>query len=235
MGEIPTGEVQALLLFAYDCYCLQIVNKLPEHLIVRLKNYKGFQGARYEVAVAAIIARAGFEITFLDKEMKSARHCEFIAMHKRTGQEIGVEAKSKVRVGILNEQGEVEVDKLKARVYHLFQKARSQKPNGLPYLIFIDFNLPLASGIIIADKSWFQDINDMLDKYYLKFGSTLDPFNALIFTNFSCYYSGNEGAALGGEYTVYPTPFPETPFKDTKLIEYIIGSLNRYPLIPKEV
>lgn len=233
---IPTGEVQALLLFAYDCYCLQIINKLPEHLIVRLKNSNTFQGARYEIAVAAVIARAGFAITFLDDKLKSVRHCEFIAKHKQNGQEIGVEAKSKVRAGILNEQGEAEVDKeLRANVQSLFRKARTQKPDGLPYLIFIDINLPSTSGVPLTDKPWFKDINDMLDNYYSRFSSTSDPFNALIFTNYSYHYGGNEGAAPSGEFAVYPTPSPETPIKDARILDCIIESLNRYPQIPKEV
>ncbi len=130
-------------MLAYDCYCLQSVNRLPEHLLVRLKNYEQFQGVRYELAVAAIIARAGFEISFLEDQAKCARHCEFIAKHKLTEQEIGVEAKSKHRVGILNHQREAVANgEGRLGVKNLFRKARSQKPDGVPYLIFFDVNLP---------------------------------------------------------------------------------------------
>jgi hypothetical protein len=107
-GAPPTGEVQALRSLAYDLYCLQIVNKLPNFLVERLRDRNQYQGVRYEIEVAAIIARAGFDIIFLDDKVKGQKHCEFIAKHKVTGAEIGIEAKSRHRRGIIHVPGDFE-------------------------------------------------------------------------------------------------------------------------------
>lgn len=235
-GAIPTGEVQALSSLAYDTYCLQIVNRLPDFLIKRLKDRQQFQGVRYEIAVAAIIARAGFEITFLDDVVKDQMHCEFIAKQKGTGIEIGVEAKSRHRTGVLHEKGEFDyTDDVRGDVRRLFKKARSQKPENIPYIIFIDLNLPSTPNVPLNKKPWFDDINKMLDKYGTPSAENLDPFNALFLTNFSYHYGGNEGIAPQGEFSVYLSQFPEFPLNEPQVLNEIWESLRRYSYIPKEV
>ena len=54
-----SGHAQSLLQLGFDLFCLQQVDLLQDSLIERLRNHRGFQGARYEVAVASIFARAG--------------------------------------------------------------------------------------------------------------------------------------------------------------------------------
>ena len=73
---------------------------LPDSLIKRLKDFHKFQGARYEILVAAVFTRAGFDIEWIDDTKASGKHPEFIATHKRTGRKIAVEAKSRRRPGI---------------------------------------------------------------------------------------------------------------------------------------
>jgi len=97
-----TGEVQSLLQHAFDLFCLQTVNRLPDFFIDRLKDTHEFHGVRYKVALAAIIARAGFDIEFLDDIHKSEAHCEFIATHREAGQNIGVE--ERFRIWTLNQK-----------------------------------------------------------------------------------------------------------------------------------
>jgi hypothetical protein len=65
-----TGPVTAYLCFSYDLYWLQLVHGLPKSLIKRLCSKEHFQGARYEIAIAATCARAGFQIELLDESMK---------------------------------------------------------------------------------------------------------------------------------------------------------------------
>ncbi len=52
-GAPATGETTELIALAHDMYMLQKVNRLPDGLMNRLRNYDGFQGARYEIAIAA--------------------------------------------------------------------------------------------------------------------------------------------------------------------------------------
>lgn len=233
---IPTGEVQSLISLAYDIYCLQQVNKLPDFLTNKIKNKKQFQGVRYEIAVAAIIARTGFDITFLDDVVKSKKHCEFIAKHKKTEIEIGVEAKSRHRKGILHEEGEFNyATGVRGDVQNLFKKAISQKPLNMPYIIFIDLNLPASPHIDWNKKPWVADIKTMLDNYGTPLEENPDPFNALILSNFSSYYGGNNGVAPQMECMIIVSPYPDVCLKDSQVLNEIWKSLKRYSDIPREV
>jgi hypothetical protein len=108
---VPSGQMRSALSFAYDLYLLQIDNKLPESLIARLRDRVAFQGARYEVAIASIFVRADFDITLLDASIKNTKHCEFVAKHKVSNNRLSVEAKSRVRRGVLNQPGSFDEDK----------------------------------------------------------------------------------------------------------------------------
>jgi hypothetical protein len=235
-GAEPSGEVFALHQFAYDIYCLQAIHKLPDAIVNRLKNNKEFQGARYEVAVAAIIARAGFEITFLDDKEKSTKHCEFIAKNRYTKEEIGVEAKSRRRRGVLNETGDVdEKAVLKGDVYNLVADALKQRPEGIPYVIFIDLNVMPTPGIPLEQKSWFSDIKGVVDKIKEREKDGRAVENAVVITNFAYYYAGNTGGAPPGE-TLFLVPLnPQVSIKNPAILQEIFNSVDRYSVIPREV
>ena len=79
-SAIPSGGIQALLALAYDVYTLLHSGELPNDLLRRLKDRRAFQGARYEVAVAAIFARMQYKIEWVEDTSK--KHCEFIARHE---------------------------------------------------------------------------------------------------------------------------------------------------------
>jgi uncharacterized protein YchJ len=235
-GAIVSGEVQALMQISYDIYCLQNVNKLPEFLVNRLRSLEQFQGARYEIAVAAMIARAGFEITFLDDNVKQEKHCEFIAKHKISQIEFGIEAKSRHRKGVLNQGGNISDNgELRGDVWRLFNKARLQKPKDIPFLIFIDMNLPPTPDVPFEEKIWMKDIIKMVNDYGPATIDNPDPYNATIFTNYAYFYTGNSEQTPSGEYSVCISKCPETPFSDNKTINDVIESVHKYGLIPEEV
>lgn len=234
-GE-ATGDVKSLIQHAYDLYCLQTINRLPDFMLNKLKNTYEFQGIRYEISVAAIIARAGFEIEFLDDKYKSEKHCEFIATHKETGVRIGVEAKSKRRKGILHEDGYFEESTdIKGNIQFLFRNARKQKPEGLPFIIFIDVNLPATPEIEPHEKSWIKDIDIIYDNYKEKRFPNRDPFNALFITNFAYYYGRNEGKTPTWEIYSIKSENPEILIDDDRILQDIFDSITRYSQIPKEV
>ena len=70
--EAPiTGAVKAYNELAYDLYCLDHHANLQQILIARLKNPDhNFYGVRYEIAVAAIMIRADFDIEFEISDLK---------------------------------------------------------------------------------------------------------------------------------------------------------------------
>ncbi|MDT8376680.1 MAG: SEC-C domain-containing protein [Mariprofundaceae bacterium] len=130
-GEIfsfpATGASEAYMHLAYDLYALDHNVELQEKLLARLRNYDNFEGALYEVHVAATMIRAGFEIEFENEDDRSTTHCEFTATHARTGRKFSVEAKH--RAGS------------RLRMGHLLISALGKHAN-YPRIVFIDVNVP---------------------------------------------------------------------------------------------
>lgn len=84
---------------AYDLYTIKDNVELQESMRERIL-FKNFQAARHELYVAALFVAAGFEINFENEKDGSKRHPEFIAVDKKTGIKVAVEAKSRCRHGI---------------------------------------------------------------------------------------------------------------------------------------
>jgi hypothetical protein len=242
---VPSGPMRAALGLAYDLYFLQLVNKLPRSLIERLRDPVGFQGARYEVAIASTFARADFDIELLDEKVKKEKHCEFVAKHKRTGTEVYVEAKSRVRPGVLNEAGAFDETKVvKAGARQLYQSALSQAPPDKPFLIFIDVNLPtddlpVPEESVLAipfDKiSWMVEIETMLKDDWAIEGKGKTPETAVVVTNFAPHFGEADAVAPLGVFGIIPSPRPENPLIDPYVAEDLFFCLRHYGMVPKEI
>lgn len=128
------GVTLAYYGLAYDLYCLDHNAELQRKLIERLKNADNFYGARYEVQVAAMLIRAGFEIEFEDENKRGSTHCEFAATSRITGRKFSVECK---RRESSEEAGEVKLSKLGRTL----RSALSKKANH-ERIVFIDMNFP---------------------------------------------------------------------------------------------
>jgi SEC-C motif len=94
-----TGAISAFLTLAYDLYTLEHNNdqtrtpELRKSLIGRLKNCDQFIGVRYEIRVAAMLLRAGFELEWEDETDRRSTHVEYTATYTRSGKAFGVECK----------------------------------------------------------------------------------------------------------------------------------------------
>ncbi len=210
-------ELAALIFLAYDLYCLQTVEKLPDFIINRLKNQKVFPEARYETAVAALAARAGCQIIFPDDQVKKQRSCRFIAKHQETGIEIGIETA------------------IKGDIRKLLSKTRTLKPADIPHMVFIDLNIPPTPNVPLKEKPWVSDIREILAGYGTASDSNPDPFNISVFTNFTSFHNGYDRAAAKDEYFIIKSEFPQTPLSDPHIFSEIEEGLRRYTYIPKEV
>jgi hypothetical protein len=232
-GALPSGDVQALTSLAYDVYTLLHTNALPERLLARLRDRHEFQGARYEIAVAAIFVRAGFELAYL--ETKDQKHCEFIATHKKTGCRIAVEAKSRRRAGVLHEKGAMDTEAvLRGDVQSLFDQAMRQMQEGVPFLVFIDLNCPPEAGRAPMNKAWWEGLSACFETHdAIKAGKEdkTEAFNAVIVTNFSTHYFGEELAAVTGEKLIFKSLRPRDPLPDAVLLE-VWEAVNRYGAFP---
>jgi hypothetical protein len=137
-----TGIVACYLGLAYSLYLLEHNVEIQERLLGRLKDPANFQGAFYELFVANVLIRAGFQLTLEDEGDRALKHCEFSALSRETGKKYWVEAKMGSVAGVL---GKTERDggggrKTLARLIPHLNNALA-KPAADDRLIFIDLNV----------------------------------------------------------------------------------------------
>jgi hypothetical protein len=149
-----TGNIKALHVLADDIYQLEHAFQTPKKVIQRLSNMREFQGARYEILVASLFARCGFDVEFIDD--RSKKNPDFFAT--KGGERIAVEAKSRRRHGVLHEHGSFNADEPgSTRIRGLFQEALEQSPGNIPFLIFIDVNFPLTPELTPMERIWVKE------------------------------------------------------------------------------
>ncbi len=227
----PNGWVKSMLTLAFDIATLRNCSNLPDSLIKRLRIPRQYQGARYEIMVAAIIARLGFTIKWIDDNTE--KHSEFIAIHTETGTEIAVEAKSRHRAGVLHTPGKV--DNLKNRkgdIQRLFNQALKKTECGkMPFIIFIDVNAPQEDFEDFKQKTWIKDILNTAKKQEPNTPENPSTYNAVYFTNFSFHYQTDKDA--GNAETLQALPlFPLFQVPQEALYSVILNALHNYGYIP---
>lgn len=233
---LPTGPTWALISLGYDLYCLRAVNRLPDFFIERLRKDQYFQGARYEVAVAATIARAGFDIEFVEPpKNRGEKVCEFLATHRETGTKVAIEAKSRRRPGVLNEDGTFQPAEDATWIYKRIKEAKKQRPAGMPFLIFVDMNFPLSPDTHPDERPWARGLKAALERLDPPSPSSPDFFNCIVVTNFAHYYDPVEDSNRRGEWGVISAPYPEVQLTDRRVLDSVMESLNRYDRVPQEI
>lgn len=233
----PNGWVQYFISLAWDVATLIHTSNLSDSFVDRLRNPWEFQGARYEVAIAAIFARLNCEIRFLndDEHLYGHKHAEFVATHRPSGQQLAVETKSRRRSGVINEGGMSDPeDPLHGdprAVRRRFMEALDQAPEGLPFIIFIDINAPLQPESEGLAKMWIKDIRRWMSRLPLPTAEKPAAYNALYVTNFAAHYEG-EALARGGEWVLVQQLFTCHPLT-IDLTRMLDHALNNYHRVPK--
>lgn len=230
---IPSGEVWSLLTLAYDLYCVSHGASIPRSLKKRLKEACSFQGAKYEIAVAAIFVQQDYEIEWTRDRVNKA--CEFLARHGPSGEKIGVEAKSRHRSGVLLQPGrQRDSEEVKIGVSSLLREALKQQPAGVPFVIFIDLNLP-ATDSSPLDTAWWKDIEQAIDTRGDINENHPEGFTALFVTNFSYHYAGsqliNTGAYASNMAAVIPR-FPIVQFQHLGNLAALKEAVGEYGNVP---
>lgn len=231
----PDGYTQYLICLAFDLYALQQTGQLQKGVLDRLKlDGDTFQGARYEIAVASIFARAGFNIDFYDEhdptKWKGMRHCEFIATDPGSGVKIAVEAKSRHRPGILHDSRPKNDDRkyLRGDIHPLLRDALGKEVGDNPYMIFIDLNAKPTPEIEFTNKPWIKDI-DRVVKQNIEEGPP-EKANLIAVTNFSYHYQG-EAKAERGEVVYVLSPNPKFAIPE-EVRNKLLHVINKYGLVP---
>ena len=228
----PSGLATAAMTLAYDVYCLERIGALPPRLLNRLKDPLEFQGARYEIAVAAIFRRAGCGLEWTTPG--PGRRCEFIASHEDTKERAGVEAKSRRRPGILGHPGTANPDApQRVDVEHLIDDALAQAPDELiPFVVFIDVNQPPLPAQHPLDLPWFPGLPEYLESKSKGTPADPDSFTAFVVTNYSHHWLGTAKVPDSIEYILSLAKFSKRPSLSPQLMGDLLASLQSYGRIP---
>lgn len=226
----PTGQTQELMALAFDLYKLRQVMSLPGWLRTRLRHPGEFQGARYELAVAATFVRCGFKIEW--NRDKSRRGPEFTALNTISGEVIGVEAKSRRRRGTLNEAGATpELSTIRADVQNLVTDALGQHPGDKPFAIFVDTNVP--PEVPGFQERFWEDAKGIISGFSAR-GLLQDPFSLLALTNCGWHYSGTAPSMAGSSYRVVVGKDPRFPIRSERALRAVVNSIGNSGLVPEE-
>ena len=226
----PPGPTLSWLSFGYDLLCLFHRQKLSDKLVMRLRNFDQFQGAWFEVIVAATILRAGCNIEWIDDKTK--KNCEFIATHKATNTRFGVEAKSKRRSGVHNHP--IMEKPSKASCMKLVNEGLEQAPEGIPFVLFVDVNQPFVPSKNPFEKPIWDETKKIAEYLPEATIENHDRFSLLITTSFPFHYGDMSSAAPSVENgEIIPIhckhPLPAEVYSD------IIASVKRYGIIPENI
>jgi hypothetical protein len=218
------GATTELIALAHDLCLLQKVEGLPRKLIRRLRKYKEFQGARYEVAIAAAFVKCGFEIEWINDH--TSRHPEFVARNKRSGEEVSVETKSRHRPGTLHEPGVLPPEeKLRADVDRLYNDALGQDPGDRPFAIFIDVNLP--------PNTMPEETVKWRDEIVGRWQNNQQQIALLGFTNFAWHYKPGDRVSRP-ELLVSVPLVPARPLRTPETLRCLEVALDTYGIVPNE-
>jgi hypothetical protein len=224
------GWVRYLLSLAWDVASLIHAGEPPPELIERLRDRNQYQGARYELGIAAMFARLNCSIRWLDADpaLRDQPHVEFEATHRPSGQMIGVEAKSRHRAGVINQPGEPDDDPLRGddrAVRALFKKALDKAPTDLSYLIFVDINAPAET-----DDAWRARTERWLSRMPASSPESPDPYATAYFTNFSPHYDADD-PSLHSRWLEFTPAHPSNP-PPHELRNDVRGALNASGRVP---
>jgi hypothetical protein len=221
MAAAMNGDLLAFLSFAYDLFTLADNAEVQKPLFDRLRKPDQYQGARYEMFVAASLLRAGFKIAFEDESDSTTSHCEFTASSQRTGRAFSVEAKSRHREPPVSDGDAAP----KSRMYSLLQKALAKRASH-ERIIFADVNLP-PDDQPVFQQGWHQEVAASLNELEQKQRAD-DPWPQAIvfFTNRKT--SPWPGKRAGGKTTVLLTAINHPLFKSEERRE---AAESQYPEI----
>ncbi len=224
------GPTAAYLLLAYDLFILAHHQALQESLLRRLRRKESFQGARYELAVAALFIRAGFELEHEDETDSTLKHPEFIATHLSTGQRLAVEAKSRVRPGILGQPGDPN-ETPTAGIVAIVESAR-QKADAIqdPYVVFVDVNLPPPEPTPIEEVGWLQEIVHEVEGR--PDPNAPDPINLLMYTNHPHHYGAPGSLDPSDSWVLVYSQNARTPIAHPEAIQAIQVAADQQGRIP---
>jgi hypothetical protein len=224
------GSVPLFPSLSHDLYVLRNLHRLQDVVVDRLRRHDLFQGARYELSVAATCIKAGLDVEYDDETDKKQKHPEFRATDRRNGQVVFVETKSrKTDLGAPISAPRETLLAPKGSIRRLLKRALNKGVPG-PYVIFLDLNLPRYGNDGFA-QPWLAGVLDTIKR---SAGQRPTGFNLLLMTN--CLAVANQpkrGEPTGDIYGIFsPSPLHRMEHPDVLQAIYNAASANRR--VPRE-
>lgn len=200
-GEVKqiliTGAVNAYLTLAHDLYTLEHnasqahTPGIQERLLRRLKHPDQFVGARYEIRVAAMFLRAGFDLAWEDETDGSSTHCEFTATYPKTGKSFWVECKMR------NQSPKAKSQSGFGKFVGLVSDAL-RKETEAERLIFVDINRPAKPRVAGSHHDWRTAAVSELRRFEGSKSAEHLPRALMFITNFPDHHHLDEVVADAG-------------------------------------
>lgn len=205
---VMTGSIAAYVSLSYDLYTLQHNIGLPEPLVTRLKHPQLFQGARYELYVAAALVRAGFVVEIEDETDVTTTHCDFAATCRLTGKNYSVEVKSRHRKGLLGRPGRTpKLVEIRLDVRRLLREALKKSATHRR-IVFVDINMPPEKAGTF-ETSWFQDLGRSIERREkVPIDGQPCPSAYVVATNHPYHYVGNDAPEPGRNFLMTGVGLP---------------------------
>ncbi len=228
VGSIPTGIVMALLNLAYDLYCVAHTSEVPDDLLGRLRNVEHFQGARYELYVAAAFARSDFLVRFVPPTQQGKTH-DLEAHCPKSGETLAVECKCRRRPGAWGTGHlDEDVENIRVGVEALVNKAVRQKPASMPFCVFIDANFPQPKNSRLEETGMWTDLFRRARRRGELSPSNRSPYNLCVVTNhvYHMEASSRAGSLLQSAWVVEVPLYADRACRIPALHERVIRGLT---------
>lgn len=192
-----TGALNAYLSLAYDLYTLEHnagqtrTPGIQKRLFRRLKRLDQFVGVRYEIRVAAMFLRAGFDLIWEDEADGSSTHCEFTATFPLTDKSFSVECKMR------NQSPTAKPLTGFGKFVGLVSDAL-KKTAMADRLIFVDINTPAKPRLAGSHYDWRTAAVSDLRRFEGSKAAEDLPSALIFITNFPDHHHLDEVAADAG-------------------------------------
>jgi hypothetical protein len=213
------GQVGAYASFAYDYYVVRDNVSFRDEVVERLRRRNDFVGLRFEVLVAAIFGRAGFEVAPEDESDSSTKHPEFVAAHKKTRFVVAVEAKARNRRPSDRNPERVGVD-------DLISNAAEKAPKDKTFALFVEVAMPSEER---DQPSWAAEVFQAVEETVKKRDGA-SPFDLVVFIN-TAHQFGASGELDPRKHWAMWAPASTTRVP-REMLDAILTAVEQYGKIP---
>jgi hypothetical protein len=230
------GAGAAWFRFGYDLFTIRDNAELRDALRERLLHVEDFQGARHELAVAAMCVAAGFDLKFENEADNSRKHVEFIGTDKVSGSKIAVEAKSRRRRGVKGFDGGKDVPPGQEVGIRGLVIDSLKKRHELPTYVFVDVNLPPFSDEEMY-QAWLLELEQTMADLAAEGYAAPCPVNAVIFTNDPSHYVVRERIGKPGDnlwFKQYLADAPVVSHPPADMIQRFLDAFTARIAPPKD-